>query len=162
MIVTACRPSQVRRHEHRVRSSAVLSRLRTIDRSARRSNEVMPHRNRAASVLAAVAAPAGTTISIVVVTALVCLAGLGALGAQAGGALNRARPHAPCSGDCCRCWSAFRSQRPAADSIALRCPMCRRVVVEMTVGSVDILSREAPPLLQQAGSLRCVDQVGPR
>lgn len=88
MIVTACRPSQVRRHEHRVRSSAVLSRLRTIDRSARRSNEVMPHRNRAVSVLAAVAAPAGTTISIVVVTALVCLAGLGALGAQAGGALN--------------------------------------------------------------------------
>lgn len=37
-------------------------------------------------VLAAVLAPAGTTIPVVVVTTLICLAGLGALGAQAGGA----------------------------------------------------------------------------
>ncbi|MET3900359.1 VIT1/CCC1 family predicted Fe2+/Mn2+ transporter [Devosia sp. UYZn731] len=37
-------------------------------------------------VIAAVLAPSGTTIPVVVVTTLVCLAGLGALGAQAGGA----------------------------------------------------------------------------
>lgn len=37
-------------------------------------------------VIAAVLAPAGTTIPVVVVTTLICLAGLGALGAQAGGA----------------------------------------------------------------------------
>ena len=37
-------------------------------------------------VIAAVVAPSGTTIPVVVVTTLVCLAGLGALGAQAGGA----------------------------------------------------------------------------
>jgi VIT1/CCC1 family predicted Fe2+/Mn2+ transporter len=37
-------------------------------------------------VIAAVVAPAGTTIPAVVATTLVCLAGLGALGAKAGGA----------------------------------------------------------------------------
>ena len=37
-------------------------------------------------VIAAALAPAGTIIPVVVVTTLVCLAGLGALGAQAGGA----------------------------------------------------------------------------
>lgn len=37
-------------------------------------------------VIAAVLAPAGTTIPVVVITTLICLAGLGALGAQAGGA----------------------------------------------------------------------------
>ncbi|KKB86391.1 membrane protein [Devosia limi DSM 17137] len=37
-------------------------------------------------VIAAVLAPAGATIPVVVVTTLICLAGLGALGAQAGGA----------------------------------------------------------------------------
>ena len=37
-------------------------------------------------VIAAVLAPFGTTIPVVVVTTLICLAGLGALGAQAGGA----------------------------------------------------------------------------
>lgn len=37
-------------------------------------------------VIAAVLAPAGTTIPVVVITTLFCLAGLGALGAQAGGA----------------------------------------------------------------------------
>ena len=37
-------------------------------------------------VIAAVLAPAGATIPVVVATTLICLAGLGALGAQAGGA----------------------------------------------------------------------------
>tara|TARA_R110002124_G_scaffold114535_20_gene269391 strand:- start:3032 stop:3739 length:708 start_codon:yes stop_codon:yes gene_type:complete len=37
-------------------------------------------------VIAAVLAPPGATIPVVVVTTLICLAGLGALGAQAGGA----------------------------------------------------------------------------
>ena len=37
-------------------------------------------------LIAAVLAPVGTTIPVVVVTTLICLAGLGALGAQAGGA----------------------------------------------------------------------------
>ncbi|UJW85010.1 VIT1/CCC1 transporter family protein [Devosia sp. SL43] len=37
-------------------------------------------------VIAAVLAPIGATIPVVVVTTLICLAGLGALGAQAGGA----------------------------------------------------------------------------
>ena len=37
-------------------------------------------------VIAAVLAPAGATIPVVVVTTLICLAGLGALGAQTGGA----------------------------------------------------------------------------
>ncbi len=37
-------------------------------------------------LVAAVLAPAGTTIPVVVVTTLICLAGLGALGARAGGA----------------------------------------------------------------------------
>lgn len=37
-------------------------------------------------VIAAVLAPLGATIPVVVVTTLICLAGLGALGAQAGGA----------------------------------------------------------------------------
>ncbi|RYD90139.1 MAG: VIT family protein, partial [Sphingobacteriales bacterium] len=37
-------------------------------------------------LIGAVLAPSGTTIPVVVVTTLLCLAGLGALGAQAGGA----------------------------------------------------------------------------
>ena len=37
-------------------------------------------------LVAAVLAPEGTIIPVVVVTTLICLAGLGALGAQAGGA----------------------------------------------------------------------------
>ena len=37
-------------------------------------------------LIAAVLAPAGTVVPVVVVTTLICLAGLGALGAQAGGA----------------------------------------------------------------------------
>lgn len=44
-------------------------------------------------LVAAVLSPAGTVIPVVVVTTLICLAGLGALGAQAGGA-QKLRPTA--------------------------------------------------------------------